>query len=87
MSQEDCPPSSSFLSGCSNVLKMHPSFPLSFPFPPSHGGGGTQSREVTSRRCAGQFFSSATDLQHIGVDSHFKDGSRERKGKKESFFF
>lgn len=62
--------------------KMHPSFPLSFPFSLSHGG---QTISRGNIRCAGEFFSSATDLLYIGVDSHFKDGRREGK-KKESLF-
>lgn len=50
--------------------------PFHFPFSLSH-------REQTISRgnigCAGEFFSSATDLLYTGVDSHFKEGRGDRK--------
>lgn len=63
------------------LFTMQPSFPFSFPFSLSHGG---QTISRGNIKCMGEFFSSATDLLYIGVDSHFKD--RRGKGrKKESF--
>lgn len=62
-------------------FKMHPSFPLSFPFSLSHGG---QTISRGNIRCAGEFFSSATDPLYFGVDSYFKD---ERGGRRKKYPF